>query len=83
MFYVLVVNGMHFHVVLVLQVQYMTDRFLQEWRKADGVLFKRMWIDGVYQYMIKRLGLTGNGRLYGWCYNKGASWEKKVRVQIL
>jgi hypothetical protein len=46
---------MHFQEVLAPQVQYMTDRF-QEWRKADGVLFKRMWIDGLLEY-IKKTGI--------------------------
>ena len=36
------------------------DRF-QEWRFAG--VFKRMWIDG-YRYMIKRLELIGNGKLW-------------------
>ena len=50
MFYSQAVSGrMHFQEVLAPHVQYMTDRF-QEWRKADGVLFKRMWIDGLLEY---------------------------------
>ena len=38
-----------------------------------------MRIGAVYRPMIKRLGLTGNGKLWmdGWCYYKGASWAKK------
>lgn len=46
-FYVLAVNGKHYHAVLVLLVQCMTDRF-QEWRKAG--VFKRMWIDSLLLY---------------------------------
>jgi hypothetical protein len=61
MFYAPAVGGKHFQEVLVLQVQYMTDIF-QEWRKADGILFKRIWIDGLL-CMIKRQVLTGNGWL--------------------
>ena len=50
MFYSQAVSGrMHFQEVLAPHVQYMTDRF-QEWRKADGVLFKRMWIDDLTVY---------------------------------
>ena len=79
MFYVLVVNGMRFHVVFVLQVQYMTDRFLQEWRKADGVLVKRMWIDGSLSVYDKKIGIDWKWQaMDGWCYYKGASWEKNV-----
>jgi transposase len=32
------------------------DRF-QEWRKADGVLFKRMWIDGLLSLYDKKTGI--------------------------
>jgi hypothetical protein len=49
MFYAPAVGGRHFQEVLLLQVQYMTDIF-QEWRKADGILFKRIWIDGLLLY---------------------------------
>ena len=45
--YVQAVSGMLYQEGLVLQVQYMTDRF-QEWRKAS--VFKRMWIDGLVMY---------------------------------
>jgi hypothetical protein len=76
MFYVLVVNGIHFHVVLVLQVQYMTDRF-QEWRKADDV-FKRMRIDGLTVY-DKKTGIDWRWQaIDGWCYYKSAAWGKKI-----
>lgn len=60
------------------------DRFLQEWRKADGVLFKRMWIDGSLSVYDKKIGIDWKWQaMDGWCYYKGASWGKKVRVQIL
>ena len=63
MYYVQIVNGMLFLEVLELQVQYMIDRF-QEWRSAS--VFKRIWIDGwmLYLYVIKRLELIGNDRLW-------------------
>lgn len=58
MFYVPVVNGMLFQEVLVLQVQYMIDF------KNGGKLVYYSNVCGLmvyYQYMIKRLELTGNG----------------------
>ena len=54
MFYVLPVNGKHYRVVLVLQVQYMTDRF-QGWRKAS--VFNSMWIDGDLSLHDKKTGV--------------------------
>jgi putative transposase len=38
------------------------DRFLQEWRKR--LVYSNVCGLMVYRYMIKRLGLTGNGRLW-------------------
>jgi hypothetical protein len=59
MFYVLDVSGMLYHVVLVLQVQYMTD-----FRSGERMVYSNVFGSMVYQYMIKRLVLTGNGRLW-------------------
>ncbi len=50
---------MLYHVVLVLQVQYMTD-----FRSGERLVYSNVYGLMVYQYMIKRLGLTGNGRLW-------------------
>lgn len=52
---------MHYHVVLVLPVQYMTDfknggERLVYYSNVCGLM--------VYRYMIKRLGLIGNGKLW-------------------
>src|SRR5512133_1010235 len=62
MYYVPAVSGMHFQEVLVLQVQYMTDFF----RSGAERLVYYSNVCGLiaYRYMIKRLGLTGNGRLW-------------------
>jgi hypothetical protein len=60
MFYVLDVSGKHFQEVLVPQVQYMTD-----FRSGERmVYYSNVYGLMVYQYMIKRLVLTGNGRLW-------------------
>jgi putative transposase len=56
MFYVLAVNGRHYHVVLVLQVQYMTD-----FKNGERLVYSNVCGLTVYRYMIKRLGLIGNG----------------------
>jgi putative transposase len=50
---------MLYHVVLVLQVQYMTD-----FRSGERLVYSNVYGLMVYQYMIKRLVLTGNGRLW-------------------
>jgi putative transposase len=59
MFYVLDVSGMPYHVVLVPPVQYMID-----FRSGERLVYSNVCGLMVYQYMIKRLGLTGNGRLW-------------------
>jgi hypothetical protein len=60
MFYVPAVSKMHYLVVLVLQVQYMTDFF----RSGERLVYSNVCGLMVYRYMITRLGLTGNGRLW-------------------
>src|SRR5919205_4211966 len=59
MFYVLAVSGMLFQEVLVPPVQYMTD-----FRSGERLVYSNVCGLMVYQYMIKRLGLTANGRLW-------------------
>src|SRR6476620_477097 len=59
MFYVLDVSGKHFQEVLVPQVQYMTD-----FRSGERMVYSNVFGSMVYRCMIKRLVLTGNGRLW-------------------
>jgi hypothetical protein len=60
MFYVLAVNGKRYRVVLVLPVRYMTD-----FRNGEKLAYSNVYgLMAYYQYMIKRLELIGNGRLY-------------------
>ena len=71
---------MHFQEVLVPQVQYMTDRF-HEWRKADGVLFKRMWIDDLTVY-DKKIGIDWKWQAMDGVITKTPLGEK-IQAQIL
>jgi hypothetical protein len=70
MFYVLVVNGMHFHVVLVGASSTVPE--IDFFRSEERLMVYYSNVCGlrvvVYKYMIKRLGLTGNGKLWmdGW-----------------
>ena len=59
MFYVPVVSGMLFQEVLVLQVQYMIDS-----RNGGSLVYSNVCGLMVYRYMIKRLELIGNGKLW-------------------
>src|SRR6476469_6027365 len=59
MFYAPAVSGKHFQEVLVLQVQYMTD-----FRSGERMVHSNACGSMAYRCMIKRLVLTGNGRLW-------------------
>jgi DDE family transposase len=59
MFYAPAVSGKHFQEVLVLQVQYMTD-----FRSGERLVYSNACGSMAYRCMIKRLVLTGNGRLW-------------------
>src|ERR1051326_7011335 len=59
MFYVLDVSGKPFQEVLVPQVQYMTD-----FRSGERMVHSNVFGSMVYRCMIKRLVLTGNGRVW-------------------
>ena len=75
MFYVLVVNGMHFHVVLVGASSTVHDRF-QEWRTAG--VFKRMWIDGLSVY-DKKTGIDWKWQAMDGVITKAPLGGKKHR----
>ena len=59
MFYVPAASGMHFQEVLELQVQYMIDS-----KNGELLVYSNVCGLMVYLYMITRLGLIGNGKLW-------------------
>ena len=59
MFCVQAANGMLFQELLVLQVQYMIDS-----KNGELLLYSNVCELMVYLYMIKRLELIGNGKLW-------------------
>ena len=59
MFYVQAVSGTLFQEVLVLQVQYMIDS-----KNGGSLVYSNVCGLMVYRYMIKRLELIGNGKLW-------------------